>query len=713
LLALAFVLLTLLLPRFAVAAPPGASSDARPVIVPGREQEIVALFAPYDFGDEPAPEQSPGWTLHSFDIDVGTIVVWLAGPQERYAKFTLDHLDHSPPQARTLTGFAVKVVEQPQGSEAAIEALVETIEANDRGAFWGKDVVYAGEPREHPYDFGLARSRFLSQLELWLRDGLVFLAFITVVLLTLVVHKLRGAPRWIKWTLPAIVVLGAGLRLLISPEVALAPWPYTRLLVSAGRIFHGPVLALLHPEPAWLSGTITSSTLAYAMLAPLAIFAHARYLLDDARAALVAALVVAILPLHLRFSHSDAAFIPSITVSSTAFALVHAATREPSSRFRGFGGWLAVVLLGFPIAVMYQVRPLNIMYYPLLLATAFVNQGLYTDKPKAVVSRTVVAFVIITAVTFGLGVPELLQRFGPQVDEGLSMRTLTTAAKVIFSFRFNALLNPEFTPPGLTLLAVFGAVDLWRRGRRRLFAFIVGWLLAFLVAHAYILPGSPYMQARYHLHLVVPYLLLVACGAEAGLRWLAKKKDEGAAWLAGRRYDYVRAGALAYILASPLIHLHGIRHVGMNDAKEWLFVHGLRDEIPAECTILEYTGIGADMRFRRVGIWVENGVERQRWRVVEMLAAEEGEPEIPEDIRALLEDPPECLYWYEGLPCFGNKPVEEFKAPACHAIEGFVALEEVGRTGFESEPYDENLAFGLGEVDFIELRLFRAYRKPE
>jgi hypothetical protein len=313
-------------------------------------------------------------------------------------------------------------------------------------------------------------------------------------------------------------------------------------------------------------------------------------------------------------------------------------------------------------------------------------------------------------VTFGIAVPNLLSGFGSQVSEGLSLRTLSSAAMVLFSPSHNALLNPVFTPPGLTVLAVIGGVDLWRRKRHLLVLYLVLWLLGFLVAHGYIVPISPYMQARYHLHLVVPYMLLVACGVDASWRWLVANRDRRA-WLAGPRYALVCGGALAYVLASPLIHVHGIRHVAFNDAQEWRFVHSLREQIPSGCTILEYTGEGVDPRFVRVGTWIENGVQRERWGVVEFRVAKPGEPELPDNVRALLEDPPECLYWYEGLPCFGNKPIEEREAPACTAIEGFVELEEIAMTSFASELYDENLAGGLGDIEHIELRLYRAHRK--
>jgi hypothetical protein len=707
LLALLIVLVAIVAPRFAIAAPPpGSEPDVRPVIVSGREDEIIELFSPHVLGDEVAPDVAPGWKLHSFDIEVGTIVVWLAGSSESYAQLRFDHPGYGPRGAKQLTGFAVHVVEQPPGSEPAVAQLIALVDQNDGGRFWETDVVYAGEPREHPYDIALFGSDFFDQLDLWFRDGLVFLAFVTLTLLGLVTYVLRECPSWIRVALAAAVLLGALLRLWVSPEVGLDPWSYTRLIQPAGRIYHGPALALLHPEPVWLTETIVTSTLVYAVLTPLAVFVHARYLLDDARAGLFVAVLVAIMPLHLRFSHSDTAFISSITVSSMVFGLLYVVARAPSK----FVGWFALLLLALPILLLYQLRPLNILYFPMLVATPFLSQALYADKRLEQPTRVIVTLVVLSVLTFGWGVPTLLMGFGQQVSEGLSFKTLISAATVLFSPRFNVLLNPVFTPPGLTVLAILGGVDLWRRKRRWLLAFLVMWLLGVLAAHAYVLPGSPYMQARYHLQLLMPFMLLVACGLEAGIRWLQDNRERKS-WLAGRRYDYVRAGGLAYVLASPLIHLHGIRNVEFNDMREWQFVHGLREQIPAECTILEYTGQRAGSRFARVGASIEQGVDRQRWQVVEILEMPVGEPELPPEARALLEDPPECLYWYEGLPCFAYKSPEQRKAPACHAIEGFVALEEVGAMSFESEPYDENLAHGLGNVSTIELRLFRAYRK--
>ena len=684
---LLLLLLLALLPRPALAS--------RPVIVPGREAEIEALFLPHRLGEEVAD----GWTLHSFAIDQGTIEITLVDGAEppRTARMSLDHPDYGPRGARILPGFAVTVLEEPPGSAVAIEALSTAIASNDDGAFWQTKVARADEQVE------VSRGSLRTQLLRWALDGVLLLGLFTIVLLALVFHLLPPSRRGRSaGLLAAIVLLGAGLRLWLSPAVALAPWPYTRLLPSAALLYESPLLALTHPEPLWLSETTLTSTLLLAVLAPLAVYAHARLLLEDHRAALIAAGLVAVLPLHLRFSHADVAFIPSITISSTLFALMHTACRDPERRW----GWVAVALLAGPLVMVYAVRPLNIIYCPLLLALPWIDQGLLADKRAFAGRRVVVALLLVALVTAAIGVPNLLRDFAPQVSEGSSLETLRAAAGVLFSPRMNALLNPSFTPPGFMILALIGIVDLWRRRRRRLLGFLLTWLLLFLVAHAYVVPVEPYMQARYHLHLVIPHILLVVCGVDAVLRRLLA--PPAWTWWRPIHGKLTMAALLLYALAVPVLHRTFITNVDFNDQREWSFVHGLRQEIPEQCTILEYVGHGNDSRFDRVGAHSLEGRSRPRWTIVEIPAGEPGQPPLSAEVLALLEQAPACLYWYEGLPCWGDKPEGEYQAPACKAISGYLELEAVATTTFPSRLYDENLARGLEQGQPVHLTLHRA-----
>jgi hypothetical protein len=632
-------------------------AEARPVIPPEREDDVQALVLPHRLGDEVAS----GWVLQSIAIELATIRVRIVDVDGRFVEIVLDHPDYAPPRARAGESFAITIGSRPSGSELAIEAVLEAIARNDDGDFWATHgtVAIDGEPD----------ARFATGPAAWLRDGLVSSAIFFAGMVALLVVALRRARRHIAWGLLGVVALGAVLRLTVTQETTLEPWSYTRFMIVARAIYEGPALAVVHPGPVYLTDLVATTVLAFAMLAPVAVFVFARYVLASDRAALVCAGLVAVLPLHIRFSHGDVSSIPSLTISAAMFAMAQAAAREPDRRL--FVAML--VLLPLPLVASFLLRPPNILYAPLMLALLFVH-GI--ERPRRVLA--IAAVVVVT--TLGVGVPHLLDHFSPQLREGLSISTLGRALEVLFSPEYNTLINPRFTPPGLTLLAIFGVVDLARRRRWRLLACLGGWLLASLAVHAYVVPKSPFMQARYHLHLVLPYVGLAACGIEA----LVDRH---------RALPFVVFG---YLAASPAIHLGFIRDVDFDDQREWAFVHRLRATIPAGCTVVEYTGEGAGARFARVGAHVIDGMPQRTW----ITAAIE-----PGMLDGALPDRA-CVYWYEGLPCFGQRPPDTSIAPECAAIHEHAELDEVDRLELVSRPYDENLGRALDDGERVVLRLY-------
>jgi len=657
------------------------AAAARPVIPPEREDEVQALLRPHRLGEELAP----GWVLRSIAIELATIRVRVIGPGEALAELALDHPDYAPPGSRPLGSFALSLTATPHGSEPALAELVAALERNDDGHFWPVHGAIApdGEPE----------LRFSGSLPGWAKDGLLAFALMAAITGALAWQALRGAPRWLAWALLGVIVLGALLRLWLTQAATLEPWSYTRFMIVARMIYEGPTLALLHPEPVSMTSVVTSTVLACALAAPLTVFLMTRYLLASDRAALLCAGIVAVLPLHIRFSHGDVSSIPSLTIAALVFAMVGAAAREPRR------GWLVamLVLLPVPLVLTFLLRPLNILYAPLLLATTFIDRGVWTDARRVSPRRIIAIAAVLAALTIAFGIPHLMAEFGREVREGLSVTTLAQALGVLTSFEYNSLLNPSFTPPGLTVLALLGSVDLARRKRWRLLVCLAGWLLASLATHAYVVPKSPFMQARYHLHLVVPFVCLAACGIEAVLTRLRGH----------RRERLLVLGLLGYLLAAPVIHAGFIRDVAFNDQREWAWVHGLRSRIPAGCTIVEYGGRGQGARFGRVGAHVAAGMPGKRWNVVEIPEPAEGEPTLPGELRELLLHPPECAYWYEGMPCVGNRSPDSVIAPACEAVRGLAELEALEQLEFTSRPYDENLAQGLGDDERIVLRLSR------
>jgi hypothetical protein len=663
---------------------PARASAERPVIPPGREPELLALFQPYAFGDELAP----GWTLHSMNIEKATVIIWVAGPERAFGKVALDHPDYGPRDAEPLPSFAWSVAESPPGAELALRNLRERIAANDDGRFWAAAPVADGDLIED-----VRTRRVLA----WMSDGLVLALGLSLLLALLLQDSLRDALPWQRWTLLGIVIVGVLLRLWLPIRVSMDPWSYTRVLVVAKLVYAGPLLATVHPGPLYLSELLHTTSLVLSMLAPLAIYPHARSVLLDSRAALVVAALLAVLPMHLRFSASDTGFMPMITLASLAFAATYSALHEPRR------GRAALMLAFVPVlvALLFLLRPLDAIYVPLLLGLPFIGQGVHEHRPRPALMRVALLGLVLLGVTLGVGVPHLLAEHGHDIDAGLDLETLRSALGVLFSVRFNVLLNPSITPPGLLLLALLGAFDLARRRRVRLLGYLLVWMASFLVVSAYVVPREPLMQARYHLHLVTPFLLLSAVGVDAGLRQL------------GRARGRVLTGLVAaYLAASPLIHWRFIRDVEFNEMREWLFVHELREQIEPGCVVLEHTGMGTDSRMERVGAYIEAGVPRQRFTHISLARDDEGQ-QLSDEALAALTDPPECLYLLQALPCFSAKRDEQPIAPVCHDAIGWLLHEEITRVGFESRVYDENLGAHLGEFQWIELTLYRLWRRPD
>ena len=191
------------------------------------------------------------------------------------------------------------------------------------------------------------------------------------------------------------------------------------------------------------------------------------------------------------------------------------------------------------------------------------------------------------------------------------------------------LSDPTRTPPALILAAIVGGALAWRAGERRLVAFLVLWLLLFVVLHAVVVQET--MQPRYHLHLLVPFLLLGALAVRH------------AAW-DDRRVRWGAAGLAASMALAPWIHRGFIEDVDYAEQREHAFVRAARDRVPEGCTVLEVVDDDPDAevvssRFARIGAYAA-ARPRSRFEVVPLTASS-----APPSIDA------SCVYFYEGLAC--------------------------------------------------------------
>ena len=456
------------------------------------------------------------------------------------------------------------------------------------------------------------------------------------------------------------------------------------MVALAALIFDGPVLQNLTrwtDAQFYFTDITFTMNLVIAIATPLAIYAHGHYVLRDPRAALVAAALFAVLPNHIRFSHSEVEFILSLALTSLCLAVVHVAL---SSEWT----WrtAATIALPFLVTASIYTRELNLLIVPLLFAAALLLQG---DAPR---SRLVVALAGVTLGAVAGFFGYLLPMHAANLREGLHIRTLLNGVEAFFDLRLNTFLNPRITPPGFTLLAVAGIWVLWRNRLRRHLVLLLAWFALYFVCHSFVLPTEPAMQARYHLHLAPPLVLLAAPAAVA-------------------LYEYSRVAALAlalYALAVPALHADFIRDTNFNDMHEYAFLQRVRAEIPAGCTVLEFPGAYEhDQRLPRMGLVLDGGLPTSSWKQMAIGLDNDSEPLRPA-LRELLRRPPECLYWFEGLPCWSAKKPNQTIASACAALRDAVELREIDSVEFTSRVYDENLARGFApDLRVLRLGLYR------
>ncbi len=662
-------------------APGAARAAEAPVIAAGREAEIVALVSPY-FGAE--KDLTPGHRLGDVEVKPHFIRFTVNGNGAKGA-IRLEHPEGAPPGVERTPSFAV-YFEGAASAEmtAALRALTQVVRGNDKGEFWPLTGPRPGS-EQLPSRFARGRAHWLTRLTVPrpLRDGVLLFAAAAALTVVHLRRVLRAEPRRVLFALLGLVALGAALRLTLSRETIMNVWPYNREVPLARLAFDGvvlPAIAGALRARVYLTDVIFKTTALLAIVTPLVFFAHARYVLRDTRGALFAAALLVLLPNHIRFSRADSEFIQSLATSSLTFVVLYTALRDRSRAFR------AVCFAALPLlsVATYFVRPENLFFYLVDVGAIWLTSG--DEAPRR---RKLIAFAEVTLAAAFAFVVHLLAQYESAVRAGLSLHTLRTAVALFFDLQLNTLINVSITPPGLTLLAIAGAVLLVRRGERGRALFLTSWLLGFFVVHSFVRPSQPAMQARYHLHLITPLLLLAASALPEVLRL---------------RRSYIAAGAL-YFAASPLLHHRFIRDTDYNEMREFDFLRAASRAIPEGCTVLELSpALGTEpdpvlaSRLDRLSIVLDGRAVRRVYEVVNFgrLGPAQGSEERAEvlsvEARALLARPPPCLMIYEGLTCRSHRPGGVERAPVCDAVLRAVPLTVVASAATRSRLYDEVLA---------------------
>ncbi len=674
-------------------------NDGMPVIAGGRENEILGLLQPYN--QQPP---LPGWSISNISIDGHVIRYDLQGPSGKQGTIVLGHPGRMAEEKERTASFAVhRDGANDAETSKAIDILVDAVRKNDKGNFWppAPPPVRAGSDsgggshseaslweRAKSFDVSTTVDISLSSLRGLLNTFVGLLGdgiFLFVVAMTFLVFHLRRVlkdePRWYPLGLIGLVVVAGLLRLALSCEAPMNAWPYERIIPIARRTFGGVILPMLSRSPGHsydLTEVIFKWDFLLATITPVAFFAHARYVLRDIRSAFVAAAILTVLPNHLHFSRADSEFVQSLATSSLTFVVLYTALRDTSRGWRT----LCFILLPLLCSATYFVRPENMVFYFIDIGAILLTSGLGATR-----KRQILAFSLTSAAAVFAFMNFLLVMYSQNIHEGLDLRTLTNAASMVFSPELNTLINIRITPPGLTLLAIVGSVVLFRQGDRKRSIFLILWLSTFFVVHSYVRPTEAAMQARYHMHLITPFLMLAAGATPALLK----------------QPRWVPITVFTYLALSPLIHMGFIRDTRFNEMDEFAFIREQRPKVPFDCTVLEFSPAvdPADpnhvfaSRWGRMGTQMADGQTKNRWKVVN--SGKLPQPSHSRDAYEvltpaaleLIENPPECLYVYEGLSCRSHRPASKPVAPVCDELRRRLDLEPVASTHLLSRVYDE------------------------
>jgi hypothetical protein len=656
----AFLLFSLLLVSFEAWA-------GRYVLRAGREKDILALFAPYTLGSKVAGT----WNLWSISIEPRRIDLALREINGHEEHFSLVHPEDATDKSEQTKSFAfVRSSSKDASLQQAASLLFSAANEHDIGGFWEAPKLEGKiAPDESPLE--IADHRFRSPVASAVgivSDGITTILLLWILGVLLAVRLLRESPKWIRIALPTTVLLGIAVRLLLSPPAFLGAWPWSRLWSNIRTVFDGPVFhawVMRSGQTYFLTDVMMWTNFAYAAAMPLILFSHATYLLRDPRAGMAAAFILAFLPQHIRFSRCEDAFVPSLVLTSLAFALIHAWLRDPSKIVR----ILALVVMPLVLYLGYLLRPLNILFVIVYCVAMVLLHPETAPKERRVVGLAVVIGVWMAAL------PTFISTNESTLEKVLvDLRWLGHVIDVMVTPRLLVLTDLNVTPLVLVVLAGAGAYFAWRAGEKRLVLFLGGWLLMFVVAHAVVV--NPPMQPRYHMHLVVPFLLLAA-------------KSAPHLWQ-NARVGLLVAGAV--VIASPWLHRHWIRDLHYAEMQEYAFVREAREIIPAGCTVIEYVGTekrAIDLRFARISDVQSPAGREFRYRVVPAFASGTV-GDAAKSLDDVLKAPPACLYLYQGLECS-----KENDAPECAALRRRFSADSVKQAEVSADFYDKKVAEGV------------------
>lgn len=282
--------------------------------------------------------------------------------------------------------------------------------------------------------------------------------------------------------------------------------------------------------------------------------------------AVVGAVVLAVLPLHLRFSAAEDLFVLAVTFGLWTLALFALYLRS--------GRTADALLCALALALAMQVRPEMLIFPAVVLALMLLH------RPRS--WRVLFAWRtwLAAALVLTLMVPRLFEL--PAVLGASTAHSTPPDVQRYLSHLM--LLQPEVTPRLHLIMLAFGA--LW--GIRRapgLVLWAASTFLVYTVAALTLFDNPPY-NLRSQL---LPTSLVMIVAAGAGPLWMA-------CWGEARRQQAVRIGtlALAAFAAFVLITSHGFVTELRDQQLEWAFLERTVPQLPERGTLLTAVDAGGN-----------------------------------------------------------------------------------------------------------------------
>lgn len=386
-----------------------------------------------------------------------------------------------------------------------------------------------------------------------------------------------------------------------------------------------------------------------------------------------AALLLALDPVHARWSHTDA---PGILAG---FLLVVglAGLADHLSRAERPEGLLAVVAVG--LATM--VRP-EMAAIPVLVAVWAVCQGGTPPwRDRVVLGAGLAMGALVVAHVVGVALPHL---GGPPGRAGLAW----PPAPLVHGARHYLVWDPVWYDPRVAVLVFVGVVAAPGRSWRR----VVWTVLALGLGSLVLDPSWSPFEARTpslvrHQLVALPAFFALAAFGIDGLVRLAMRLD-----LFEERMVVAAYASLVALATFGLVRADTAAWRPYTAHAEHAFARRALPQVPDGCTILTYEASSDAGLAIPMDLTVGRGPDL--WRSL-------ATPVVGPDA---YDDRPDCLYWYRGANCEAIEARAEVPPRACDEFEAMWPLEVVEEVQVPAEPFlteryaDDTVRLGLYRV---------------